>query len=62
MQFILICLIGAVGTDCRYLIALGTTYFLRSYFPFGTLTVNMLGSFLISLLRARLYLQRHLSL
>lgn len=41
MRFFLICVGGAVGTGARYLIA--------TAFPFGTLIVNIAGSFLIAL-------------
>ncbi len=41
-KFFLICLGGAVGTGARYL--------LSDAFPYGTLTVNVLGSFLMGVL------------
>ena len=46
-RFLLICLGGAVGTGARYLFATAMT---RAFgnFPFGTLGVNVLGSFLAS--------------
>ena len=49
-RFLWICLGGAAGTGARYLlsgwalVALGTT------FPWGTLVVNLLGSFLLGLI------------
>jgi fluoride exporter len=46
-RFFLICLGGAVGTGARYLLA---TAMARAFgnFPFGTLAVNVIGSFLVS--------------
>jgi fluoride exporter len=46
-RFLLICLGGAIGTGARYLIALETPRFLGTAFPYATLTVNVLGSFLL---------------
>ena len=46
-RFLLICLGGAVGTGARYLTALWAAAALGSSFPFGTLIVNVVGSFLI---------------
>jgi fluoride exporter len=48
-RFLLICLGGAVGTGARYLMSTAMT---RAFgnFPFGTLGVNVLGSFLASVL------------
>jgi CrcB protein len=48
--FLLVCLGGAVGTAARYLLGLSIQAALGPTFPFGTLTVNLVGSFLISLL------------
>jgi CrcB protein len=47
-RFLLICLGGAVGTGARYLFS---TAMRRSFgnFPFGTLGVNVIGSFLASI-------------
>jgi CrcB protein len=47
-RFFLICLGGAVGTGARYLFSTAMT---RTFgnFPFGTLGVNVIGSFLASL-------------
>ena len=47
MRFLMVCLGGAIGTGGRYLVALGMARLSR--FPVGTLTVNVLGSFVISL-------------
>jgi|SRR5436190_12868280 len=46
-RFFLICLGGAVGTGARYLFSTAVT---RAFgnFPFGTLGVNVIGSFLAS--------------
>ncbi|MDQ0319979.1 CrcB protein [Pararhizobium capsulatum DSM 1112] len=49
-HIILVALGGALGSVLRYLVGLGT---LRSFgpgFPWGTLTVNVTGSFLIGVL------------
>ncbi|MGC4116742.1 MAG: fluoride efflux transporter CrcB [Myxococcales bacterium] len=48
-QFLWICLGGALGTGARYLVGLGAVKLLGTDFPYGTLTVNLVGSFLISL-------------
>ncbi|PAF53876.1 camphor resistance protein CrcB [Helicobacter sp. 13S00482-2] len=49
MNFILVFIGGGIGSLLRY--ALGrffsTKFFALGYFPFGTLCVNLLGSFLI---------------
>lgn len=49
-QFLLVCLGGAVGTAARYLLSLGLPMLLGKAFPYATLTVNVVGSFLIGLL------------
>ena len=50
MQHLLwICLGGALGTGGRYLIGLWAAGALGTGFPHGTLIVNVLGSFLISI-------------
>jgi CrcB protein len=46
-RFLCICLGGALGTGARYLIALGAPRALGTAFPFGTLIVNVAGSFLL---------------
>jgi len=48
-RFLLICLGGAVGTGARYLFSTAVT---RAFgnFPFGTLGVNVIGSFLASIM------------
>jgi fluoride exporter len=47
-RFFLICLGGAVGTGARYLFSTAMTR-LFGNFPFGTLGVNVIGSFFASL-------------
>lgn len=49
-RFLLVCLGGAIGTAARYLTALWAAAALGTTFPFGTLIVNTLGSFLIAFL------------
>lgn len=46
-RLLLISLGGAVGTALRYLVALSTPRLLGTSFPYGTLTVNVVGSFLL---------------
>jgi len=46
-KLLLIALGGAVGTSLRYGIAVGMLKWLGNAFPFGTLTANVLGSFLL---------------
>lgn len=48
MRLLLICLGGAVGTGARYLTTLWAAATFGASFPFGTLAVNVLGSFLIA--------------
>lgn len=48
--FLFVCLGGAVGSGLRYLIALVLPQLLGTGFPYATLTVNVLGSFMIGLL------------
>jgi fluoride exporter len=47
-RFLLVCLGGAAGTAARYLVGLGTQRAFGTGFPYGTVMVNLLGSFLIS--------------
>jgi CrcB protein len=44
-RFLLVCLGGAIGTGARYLVATTAPRLLGTSFPYGTLTVNVLGSF-----------------
>ena len=47
-RFLWVCLGGAAGTGARYLISGWAVAILGTGFPWGTLAVNVLGSFLIS--------------
>lgn len=49
-RFVWICVAGAAGTGARYVIALWTAERLGSAFPYGTLFVNLAGSFAIAVL------------
>ncbi|XSG84196.1 MAG: CrcB family protein [Methylohalobius sp. ZOD2] len=49
---------GAVGSLLRYFISAGVTAWLGPAFPHGTLTVNVLGSYLIGLMSEALLLER----
>lgn len=49
---------GACGAVLRFLVSSGVYQWLGRGFPFGTLAVNVLGSFLIGLLTEALVLQR----
>src|SRR5688500_8951245 len=44
---VLVCLGGALGSGLRYAIGVAALRWLGADFPFGTLTVNLVGSFLI---------------
>jgi len=46
-RFLWICLGGAAGTGARYLLTMGAAAALGTRFPYGTLAVNIIGSFLI---------------
>lgn len=48
-RVLLIGLAGALGTICRYLVGIGAGKLLGTAFPYGTLTVNVTGCFLIAL-------------
>jgi fluoride exporter len=47
-RFLLVCLGGAAGTGARYLAGVGAARWLGATYPFGTLAVNVLGSFALS--------------
>lgn len=47
-RLVWICLGGAVGTGARYILAGWVLRLLGPAFPFGTLLINVLGSFAIS--------------
>ena len=49
-RFLWICLGGAVGTGARYLLSGWLLRVAGAAFPWGTLAVNVLGSFLLGLL------------
>jgi CrcB protein len=48
--FLFVCLSGAFGTAMRYLIGVSVQAWYGPDFPIGTLIVNLIGSFLISML------------
>ena len=47
VRLLLVCLGGAVGSGLRYTIGVLAVRWLGTDFPFGTLAVNLAGSFLI---------------
>jgi len=51
VRLLLICLGGAVGTGARYLIGGLAARWLGPEFPYGTLFINVLGSFLIGFIQ-----------
>lgn len=57
-QLIVVALGGAAGAVVRFLVSSGVYQWLGRDFPYGTLTVNVLGSFLMGLLTEALILQR----
>jgi len=50
-RLLLICLGGAVGTGARYLLGGLVVRWLGPDFPYGTLLINVLGSFLVGLVQ-----------
>jgi len=50
-RFLVICLGGAIGTGLRYLTSGVAARWLGADFPYGTLIVNVVGSFLIGLIQ-----------
>ncbi len=50
IEFIAVCLGGAAGSGARYLVGVVSLRWFGVGFPYGTLIVNILGSFLIALL------------
>ena len=58
MQLAVIALGGAVGSLLRYLLSNGVYSWLGRSFPFGTLSVNLIGSLLMGLMAEVLILQR----
>ncbi len=57
-QLIVIAMGGAFGAIMRFLVSTGLYQWLGRGFPYGTLLVNIVGSFLIGLLSETLVLQR----
>jgi CrcB protein len=57
-QLLAIALGGACGSVMRFLVSSGIYQWLGRGFPYGTLAVNVIGSFLIGLLAEALILQR----
>jgi CrcB protein len=49
-RFLWICLGGAAGSGARYLLSGWSLRVLGSAFPYGTLAVNLIGSFLLAAL------------
>src|SRR5687768_13108473 len=50
IRFLLVCLGGALGSGARYLVSLGAAAAFGIAFPYGTLIVNLAGSFLVAFL------------
>jgi CrcB protein len=50
IRLLLVCAGGAVGTGARYLVAIWTARQFGTGFPYGTLLVNIGGSFLLGFL------------
>jgi len=48
MRLLLVCIGGALGSGARYLTAIWAAAALGPAFPYGTLIVNLVGSFLIA--------------
>lgn len=57
-QLIVVALGGAIGAVFRFLVSSGVYQWLGRGFPYGTLAVNVIGSFLIGLLTEALILER----
>ncbi|PYB71350.1 MULTISPECIES: fluoride efflux transporter CrcB [Rhizobium] len=49
-HILLVAIGGAIGSVARYLVGLGMTRLMGLSFPWGTLTVNIVGSFAIGIL------------
>jgi CrcB protein len=49
-RFLLVCLGGAIGSGARFALSLWIRALLGAGFPYGTLAVNVLGSFLLGML------------
>jgi CrcB protein len=50
-HLVFVCVGGAVGSGARYLVAVGAVRWIGADFPYGTLAVNLTGSFLIGLVQ-----------
>ena len=48
IRFLLVCLGGALGSGARYLVSLGAAAAFGIAFPYGTLIVNVAGSFAVA--------------
>jgi CrcB protein len=46
-RFLLVCVGGAIGTGIRYVVAITGPRLWGTAFPYGTLAVNIVGSFLL---------------
>ncbi len=57
-QLVAVALGGSLGAVFRYLISTGIYQWLGRDFPYGTLTVNVIGSFLIGLMTEALILEK----
>ena len=51
MRLLLVCIGGAIGSGLRYIMSGVFIQWLGPGFPYGTLAVNVLGSFLIGLIQ-----------
>lgn len=49
IRFVLVCAGGAVGTGARFLVSVYALTRIGADFPYGTLAVNVIGSFLLGL-------------
>lgn len=50
MELVWVCAGGAFGSGARYLVSVGAARWLGAEWPYGTLFVNLLGSFLLGTL------------
>ena len=58
---LMVALGGATGAVARYLVGVGATRFIGTGFPWGTLIVNVVGSFIMGVLIAALALRYSVS-
>ena len=49
VSVLLVAIGGAIGSMCRYLVGVGAGRLLGADFPYGTMTVNIVGSFFMGL-------------